>query len=183
MYQGLQCYPEYLIYYERVLEEKSSESKSNEDHAHIVSSSGLCSEAKVTETSEARHLLEQRERVAELREQSAQGQITLLEVENLNKWFDFKLMEQNRSIMKLRGLSDKPKTGLLGLTFAVPALERAFRIAHMRTCPCWLRSALHWRNILTRFTQLLLCCCCRRSWLLQPVVLFIFFRPGNNLLG
>ena len=130
-YHGLQCYPEYLVYYERVHEGENGEHDTTSQCA--TPARKALSESKMAETSEARQLREQRERVVALREESAQGQISLLELENLNNWFKFRLEKQERKILKLRGMSEKPKTDCLGVNFTVAALERAFRVKHMRT--------------------------------------------------
>ena len=135
MYQGIQCYPEFLIYYERVLENESVESvegkpppapSSSPEHGTTVS------EAKApTEEERLEHdLLQQRNA---LQEESVQAQISLLELENINDWYRFQINEQKKRIKELKGLSKKAKIHFCTLTFTVPEQERAFRIAHMRT--------------------------------------------------
>ena len=143
-YDGIQCYPEYLICYERVFEDDDciTESKSSENVQHESlstrhsPSSAAMTESKMTETQHARQMREKRQRMADLGEEVARGQVSLLELQNLNDWYTFQISEHEKRIRELQG---KAETNLFTLTFTVPELERAFRIAHMRTClPCVL---------------------------------------------
>ena len=130
MYQGIQCYPEFLVYYERVLEHNDGE---NESDSHATDSAGpAVMESKCSESSEAPQT-----KLKALREQSAQGQIALLELENLNNWYVFQIKEQVRRKLELQGLSEKPpELNLFTLSFTVRHLEQSFRIAHFRTFQC-----------------------------------------------
>ena len=127
MYQGIQCYPEYLVYYERVLEHEESLLTPS----HITDHETL-SEAKVL-TEEERLVVDLLQQRDVLQEESLQTQISLLELENLNDWYTFQINEQEKRIKELKGLSQKAKIHCCTLTFTVPEQERAFRVAHMRT--------------------------------------------------
>ena len=89
-------------------------------------------------TPEERQLRELRQQLHDFRDESAQTQFSLLQLENLNDWYRFQINEQNKRILELRGLSKKAKINLFTLTFTVPALEREFRVEYMRTSQCWV---------------------------------------------
>ena len=127
MYQGIQCYPEVLFYYERVHEKNDGESRDDSDTTETLP----YKESKSSPSSEA---LQASKELKVLHEQNAQAQIALLELDNLNNWYVFQIKEQGRRKLELQGLSDKPpQINRFTLTFTLRHLERSFRIAHFRT--------------------------------------------------
>ena len=124
MYQGIQCYPEVLFYYERVHEKNDGESRDDCDTTETF----RCAANAESKSSQASKELKV------LHEQNAQAQIALLELDNLNNWYVFQIKEQGRRKLELQGLSDKPpQINRFTLTFTLRHLERSFRIAHFRT--------------------------------------------------
>ena len=136
MYQGIQCYPEVLLYYERGLEQNDGESGSDSDTTKDETlpepdEEPALAESKNSESSEA---LRASEELKALHEQNAQAQIALLELQNLNNWYVFQIKEQQSRKLELQGLSKKPpELNWFTLTFTLHHLEQSFRIAHFRT--------------------------------------------------